>query len=433
MRPPRPPTRSRPADSSAFRMLDFAALPPEVNSGLMYTGPGSGPMMTAAAAWDGLAAELYSSASFNGLVISDLTSVWLGPSSILMATAVTTFVSWMTATAGLAEATGMQAKAAVAAYEAAFAMTVPPPVIVANRALLMALIATNFFGQNTPAIMATEAQYMEMWAQDAAAMYGYQAAAQTASTLTPFTAAPLITAVDAVGSMASAVAQATSTFAGTAAQTVAPLITAMNGSLSSVLSAPLTTAASDALPGLASAASSMSSSSSTSPLSLMTTLASSSTALTSGTSLASGAGSSASMSTLGISAFGSASSLVRSVAPTAGVFANQIRMLGLTLGNGAPAMGGAEVTAGVGRAAFLGPLSVPQSWASAAPAFSNVGSALPAASVSAAPAVMEGGPAGALNGMPMLPNAMRGMGAPTAYTPRFGFRPTVVQTPVYAG
>jgi PPE-repeat protein len=327
----------------------------------------------------------------------------------------------------------MQAKAAVAAYEAAFAMTVPPPVIVANRALLMALIATNFFGQNTPAIMATEAQYMEMWAQDAAAMYGYQAAAQTASTLTPFTAAPLITAVDAVGSMASAVAQATSTFAGTAAQTVAPLITAMNGSLSSVLSAPLTTAASDALPGLASAASSMSSSSSTSPLSLMTTLASSSTALTSGTSLASGAGSSASMSTLGISAFGSASSLVRSVAPTAGVFANQIRMLGLTLGNGAPAMGGAEVTAGVGRAAFLGPLSVPQSWASAAPAFSNVGSALPAASVTAAPAVMEGGPAGALNGMPMLPNAMRGMGAPTAYTPRFGFRPSVVQTPVYAG
>jgi PPE-repeat protein len=402
-------------------MLDFAALPPEVNSGLMYTGPGSGPMMTAAAAWDGLAAELYSSASFNGLVISDLTSVWLGPSSILMATAVTTFVSWMTATAGLAEATGMQAKAAVAAYEAAFAMTVPPPVIVANRALLMALIATNFFGQNTPAIMATEAQYMEMWAQDAAAMYGYQAAAQTASTLTPFTVAPLITAVDAVGSMASAVAQATSTFAGTAAQTVAPLMTAMNGSLSSVLSAPLTTA------------SSMSSSSSTSPLSLLTTLASSSTALTSGTSLASGAGSSASMSTLGISAIGSASSLVRSVAPTAGVFANQIRMLGLTLGNGAPAMGSADVTAGVGRAAFLGPLSVPQSWASAAPAFSNVGSALPAASVSAAPAVMEGGPAGALNGMPMLPNAMRGMGAPTAYTPRFGFRPTVVQTPVYAG
>ena len=94
---------------------------------------------------------------------------------------------WVTTTAAQAEETGAQAKAAVAAYEAAFAMTVPPPVIAANRALLLALIATNFFGQNTPAIMATEAQYMEMWAQDAAAMYGYQAAAQAASVLSPFT------------------------------------------------------------------------------------------------------------------------------------------------------------------------------------------------------------------------------------------------------
>ncbi|WP_252159672.1 PPE domain-containing protein, partial [Mycobacterium tuberculosis] len=41
--------------------------------------------------------------------------------------------------------------------------------VVANRALLVALVATNFFGQNTPAIAATEAQYAEMWAQDAAA------------------------------------------------------------------------------------------------------------------------------------------------------------------------------------------------------------------------------------------------------------------------
>ena len=49
----------------------------------------------------------------------------------------------------------------------------PPPVIEANRTLLMTLIATNILGQNTPAIAATEAHYMEMWAQDAAAMYGY--------------------------------------------------------------------------------------------------------------------------------------------------------------------------------------------------------------------------------------------------------------------
>ena len=103
---------------------------------------------------------------------------------------------------------GAQAKAAVAAYEAAFAMTVPPPVIAANRALLMMLIATNFFGQNIPAITATEAQYMEMWAQDAAAMYGYQAASQTASTLSTVHAAPQTTQPAGSAAQSAAVGQA---------------------------------------------------------------------------------------------------------------------------------------------------------------------------------------------------------------------------------
>jgi PPE-repeat protein len=414
-------------------MLDFAALPPEINSGLMYAGPGSGPMLTAAAAWDVLAVELYSTASSYGSVISGLASGWLGPSSIAMAAAATPFVSWMSATAGQAAATGAQAKAAVAAYEAAFAMTVPPPVIAANRALLMLLIATNFFGQNTPAIMATEAQYMEMWAQDAAAMYGYAAASQTASTLTPFTPPLLNTNAEGLGAQAAAVAQAAATPAGTGAQTVSPLTTAM--------STPLSAAVPNA--GLASTASSMSSSSSTSPLSSLTTLMSSSTALTSGTSLASGTGSSASMSTLGISAIGSASSLMRSVGPTAAFFVTQSQALGSVLGKGfgsatgvlgTPATGSAAVTAGMGRAASLGVLSVPPGWASAAPALSQVGSALPGTSgLGAAPAVGVGGPGGTLGGMPMLANATRGMGAPTAANSRLGFRPTFVQHPVYAG
>jgi PPE-repeat protein len=422
-------------------MLDFAALPPEINSGLMYTGPGSGPMLAAAAAWDDLAADLYLTASSYGSVISDLTSGWLGPSSVAMAAAAAPYVSWIAATAGQAEETAAQAKAAVAAYEAAFAMTVPPPVIAANRALLMALIATNFFGQNTPAIMATEAEYVEMWAQDAAAMYGYQAAAQAASVLSPFTVPAQTTSPAGLAGQAAAVAQAASTSAGTSAQTVAPFTTAMSTPLSFSLSTPLSSFAPDALAELASIASSMSASSSASPLSLMT-LTSSSTALTSGISLVSGGGSAASMSTLGLSAIGSAGSLVGSVGSRSAVLANQIRMLGSTLGNGfgsgtaafgASGTGSAQVTAGVGRAASLGTLSVPQSWASAAPAFSQVGSALPGAAVSATPAVSPGEPGGMLNGMPMLPNAMRGTGAPTAYTPRFGFRPNVVQTPVYAG
>jgi PPE-repeat protein len=43
-------------------MLEYGALPPEINSGLMYTGPGSAPMLAASAAWDALANDLYSTA-----------------------------------------------------------------------------------------------------------------------------------------------------------------------------------------------------------------------------------------------------------------------------------------------------------------------------------------------------------------------------------
>ena len=174
--------------------MDFGALPPEINSALMYAGPGSGPMLAASAAWDGLATELGMAASSYGSMVSTLTSgPWQGPSSTAMAAAAAPYVAWMNTTATQAQEAATGAQAAAAAYEAAFAMHVPPPVIAANRAQLMTLVATNFFGQNTPAIMATVAEYMEMWAQDAAAMFGYAGSAAAASAVTPFTAAPLTT------------------------------------------------------------------------------------------------------------------------------------------------------------------------------------------------------------------------------------------------
>jgi PPE-repeat protein len=122
----------------------------------------------------------------------------------------------MKTTAAQAEQTAAQAQAAVSAYESAFAMTVPPAEIAANRAQLASLVATNFLGQNTPAIAATEALYAEMWAQDAAAMYGYAGSSAAASQLTPFAAAPQTTNATGVGGQAAAVAQAAGTSAGTA-------------------------------------------------------------------------------------------------------------------------------------------------------------------------------------------------------------------------
>ncbi|KZS81461.1 PPE family protein [Mycobacterium persicum] len=185
--------------------MDFGALPPEINSGLMYAGPGSASMLAAAAAWDGLAAELRSAATGYGSVIAELADAgWQGPSSAAMAAAAAPYVGWMHSTAVQAEQAGTQATVAAAAHEAAFAATVPPPVIAANRALLASLVATNFLGINTPAIMATEAHYAEMWAQDAAAMYAYAGAASAAAMLTPMAVAPATTNV--AGLVGSAVA-----------------------------------------------------------------------------------------------------------------------------------------------------------------------------------------------------------------------------------
>jgi PPE-repeat protein len=402
-------------------MAEFAALPPEINSGLMYAGPGAGPMIAVGAAWDALADELYLAAAAYGSVVSDLASSWLGPSSVSMVAAAATYVSWISATAVQAQETAAQAMAAVAAYEAAFVMTVPPPVIAANRALLLALVATNFFGQNTPAIMATEALYVEMWAQDAAAMDGYAGAASAASALTPFTTPLPTTNPSGLAGMATAVTQAAGTSAGTGAQTVSPLSSA---------------AVPGALQGLAST---MSSSSSTSPVSSLTTLTSS-TAVTSETSVVSGAASSASMFTSGASLLGSAGPLMNAFSPATGTFAQSFQMSGSAMSTGvgsgagalsSPGIGGTAATATAGRAASLGALSVPQGWTSAAPAFSHVASALPAGGPRVASPDVPANPSSPM-GVPPANSAQRG-GVSSPLRARYNFRPAMVQRPVYAG
>jgi PPE-repeat protein len=201
--------------------MDYAALPPEVNSGRIYAGPGSGPILAAAEAWDGLASELNTSAAGYRSVITELTGApWVGPAATSMLSAVTPYVAWLSAVGHQTEETAIQARAAAAAFETAFAMTVPPPVIAANRVLLANLIATNFFGQNTPAIAVTESQYAEMWAQDAVAMYTYAASSATASVLSPFDLPPNTTTPDAETNQAQAVTKAAEEPAGNAAKTV---------------------------------------------------------------------------------------------------------------------------------------------------------------------------------------------------------------------
>jgi PPE-repeat protein len=224
--------------------MDFGIYPPEINSGRMYAGPGSGPMMAAAQAWGSLADKLYTAASAYQSVVSELTSgSWSGPSSTAMTTAASSYVEWLSATAAQAEETAAQARAAAAGYAAAFAMTVPPPEIAANRSLLATLVATNFLGINTPAIAATEALYAEMWAQDAAAMYGYAGSSAAATVLTPFTSPHQNTDPGGTAGQAAAVSQASGTAAGNVQGALTTVPQALSGAAVPAQTDPLTTLA----------------------------------------------------------------------------------------------------------------------------------------------------------------------------------------------
>jgi PPE-repeat protein len=124
-----------------------------------------------------------------------------------MASAVAPYVAWTAGAGPRADEAAAQARAAAGAYEAALAMTVPPPVVTENRVWLVTLIATDFLGQNSPAIAANEAEYVEMWAQGAAAMYRYAAGSARASVLKVFTPAPQVTDAAGVATRASRVSQ----------------------------------------------------------------------------------------------------------------------------------------------------------------------------------------------------------------------------------
>jgi len=240
--------------------MDFGFYPPEINSGRMYSGPGSGPMLAAAQAWVALADELYMAASGYQSAVSELTSgAWSGPSSASMSAAAASFVEWLSAAAAQAEESAAQAHAAAAGYETAFAMTVPPAVIAANRSLQAALVATNFFGQNTPAIAATEIQYAEMWAQDVVAMYGYAAASASATALSPFQQPQQNTDPAPSVNQAAAVSQAANTTAGDAQSAVSSAQQAFS-------------AVPQALQGLATSQSAATGSAATDPLDLLSNL-----------------------------------------------------------------------------------------------------------------------------------------------------------------
>ncbi|MCV7086551.1 PPE family protein [Mycolicibacter hiberniae] len=375
--------------------MEFGALPPEINSAWIYTGPGAAPMLAAATAWQGLAVELgMTAAAYQAVVTALAGGPWTGPSSAAMIAAVTPYVAWLNTTAEMAEQTATQATAAAAAFETAFAMTVPPPLIAANRSLLMMLVATNLLGQNTPAIMATEAQYAQMWAQDAAAMYGYAGSAAAAAQVTPFTEPVTNTSPAGLGGISQLISAVPSALQGFSS----PLqsgSSAAEGMLSSLLDpANLGSLASSSGSDLVGVLSSM--------LGIVS-------------SAGDGTFATPSLAAAPLYAAPALTSAAR-LATSAGA-----------LGTGAAGKS-AGVVAGMGRATSVGLLSVPPTWASTG---ATVGNSTTALAGAALPAAAERG-AGALPaGMPIAPLAARTNSS--SNDNNYGFRPTVTFHPVAAG
>ncbi|MDT5204494.1 MAG: hypothetical protein QOD34_1130 [Mycobacterium sp.] len=394
-------------------MLDFAALPPEINSGRMYAGPGPGSMLAAATAWQSLAEELSSFAASYSSVLSTLTSgPWTGASSTSMAAAAAPYVIWLSATGDQAQQAAAQATAAVSAYETAYSATVPPPLIAANRSLLATLVATNVLGQNTPAIAATEALYAEMWAQDAAAMYGYAGASSTASQVTPFTTPPQTANPSGLPTQVASTAQSAATSGTTDAETIMSsgpqLISGMPQALQS-LSSP------QSLSAVASTATDTTSSSSSSTA-LLNELSTPMKFASMPMSMLSRLFTAGSTATAAKAATTAANELGAVQSAGMGSGTGALTLTGISgLGTGAPV-----ISAGMGHATSAGALSVPTAWTGAAPSASSA-VALPAGG--GGPAVAAGAP----SGMPsMMPITTAGGRQASPAASRFELRSTVV-------
>lgn len=381
-------------------VLDFAAIPPEITSSLMYAGAGAAPLMAAATAYANLAAEVSATATQWESIVSLLTTEnWTGGGSAAAAAAAQPIIAYLTETATTLEQAGAQATASAAAYEAAFAAPVPPPVIAANRTLLATLVATNFLGVNSAAIAATEADYAAMWAQDAAMMAAYQAASAVAGVLTPVT--PLTSTTNPG-------LAATADSAALAADSTGGTVQALAGPMSA---APLAAAAAPTLPfqttgilgsidnflGTPAVLNTINGAVNTAAWWVMNAIP---TAVSLGHTVG----------TVGSIPF----ALTDSVTPLAG---------GMVQGTMVGSVSGAGASAALGEASAVGGLSVPAGWNAAAPA--SLASSTAPLEGSGWTAAAEAEPVAAMPGMPGMAAAAKGAGA-YGTGPRYGFKPIVM-------
>jgi PPE-repeat protein len=379
--------------------MSFCLVPPEINSALMYSGAGSGPLLEAAATWDGLASDLEATATQYQTAITNLTTgPWLGPSSAQMASATAPYIAWLQGTATTAAQTGAQAKVAAAAYQTAYASMVPPPVITANRTELTTLVSNNFLGQNTGAIATNEANYLDMWIQDALGMDTYQMGSQQAAALPAHTAAPQVT----TGSLASAATTSATASSTSATTIIGPLLTDFAQLFGVSGDSAVSGGSLDLLGYLSTLATGVSADPTAALLPVQVTyymgmLGSTPARMFMSSGGGGGAGSSGMLAGMSDSLLGNVGKLVdtKAAAVLAGV-------------GGQMSKWGSGIQASMASAMHAGGLSVPHSWHTGVPDMGRAAPALPATSV-AAPSLMHGLPSSPFSQGLMGALAGRGM------------------------